>query len=171
MAGSRRAAGFGWGRRLWQPVSSRYQPCGADRSRCTAHLLCRGVFAAWPGDSYGPELCRRRLRRAPGWRGADGVFQSYTNPGVVTILDFSGDSIMALANVGNGPLGFTVDSTGSTAYSENCDGTISAVPISICAADEQGRAAVRCCRARYRSIHWWRAPANMWLSRDGTLSR
>ena len=61
---------------------------------------------------------------------SNGVFQSYPNPGVVTILDFSGDSIMALANVGNGPLGFTVDSTGSTAYSENCDGTISAVPIS-----------------------------------------
>lgn len=66
----------------------------------------------------------------PGLAGG-GVFQSYTNPGVVTILDFSGDSIMALANVGNGPLGFNVDSTGSTAYSENCDGTISAVPISI----------------------------------------
>jgi len=61
---------------------------------------------------------------------ANGVFQSYTNPGVVTLLDFSGDSIMALANVGNGPLGFAVDATGSTAYSENCDGTISSVPIS-----------------------------------------
>jgi DNA-binding beta-propeller fold protein YncE len=60
-----------------------------------------------------------------------GVFTAYPNPGVVTILDFSGDSIMALANVGNGPLGFAVDPTGSTAYSENCDGTISAVPISI----------------------------------------
>jgi len=59
-----------------------------------------------------------------------GVFQSYANPGVVTLLDFSGDSIMALANVGNGPLGFTLDPTGSTAYSENCDGTISSVPIS-----------------------------------------
>jgi hypothetical protein len=42
----------------------------------------------------------------PGLAGG-GVFQSYTNPGVVTILDFSGDSIMALANVGNGPLGLT----------------------------------------------------------------
>lgn len=129
MAGSGRAAGFDWGRRLWQPVSSCYQPCGANRSRCTAHLLCRGVFAAWPGDSYGSEPTDDGSA-VPGLAGG-GVFQSYTNPGVVTILDFSGDSIMALANVGNGPLGFNVDSTGSTAYSENCDGTISAVPISI----------------------------------------
>jgi len=60
---------------------------------------------------------------------ANGVFQSYANPGVVTLLDFSGDSIMATAVVGNGPLGFALDGTGSTAYSENCDGTISSVPI------------------------------------------
>src|SRR5277367_5619962 len=59
-----------------------------------------------------------------------GVVQAYTNPGVVTLLDFSGDSIMATATVGNGPLGFAVDGTGSIAYSENCDGTISSVPIS-----------------------------------------
>ena len=51
-------------------------------------------------------------------------------PGVATILDFSGDSIMAQAEVGNGPLAFALDATGSTAYSENCDGTINSVPIS-----------------------------------------
>jgi len=67
---------------------------------------------------------------APPCPASNGVFTAYPNPGVVTILDFAGDSIMALANVGNGPLGFTVDSTGTTAFSENCDGTISAVPIS-----------------------------------------
>jgi len=61
---------------------------------------------------------------------ASGVFQSYASPGVTTIVDFSGDSIMALAQIGNGPLGFAVDPTGSLAYSENCDGTISSVPIS-----------------------------------------
>jgi DNA-binding beta-propeller fold protein YncE len=55
---------------------------------------------------------------------------AYANPGVATIVDFSGDSIMALAQIGNGPLAFAVDPTGSLAYSENCDGTISSVPIS-----------------------------------------
>jgi hypothetical protein len=62
---------------------------------------------------------------------ANGVVQAYANPGVVTIVDFSGDSIMATATLGNGPLGFALDPVGSTAYSENCDGTISSVPISI----------------------------------------
>ncbi|HTD54652.1 MAG TPA: YncE family protein [Silvibacterium sp.] len=66
----------------------------------------------------------------PGLATPPNVFQSYANPGVVTIVDFSGDSIMALAEVGNGPLGFAVDPTGALAYSENCDGTISSVPIS-----------------------------------------
>ena len=61
---------------------------------------------------------------------ANGVFQSYANPGVVTLVSFSGDSVMALAQIGNGPLGFAVDPSGSLAYSENCDGTISSVPIS-----------------------------------------
>jgi DNA-binding beta-propeller fold protein YncE len=48
---------------------------------------------------------------------------------VVTILNRSGDSISALATLGNGPLAFALDSTGSEAYSQNCDGTINTVPI------------------------------------------
>jgi len=55
--------------------------------------------------------------------------QAYANPGVVTLLDFSGDSIMAQATLGNGPLTFALDGGGATAYSENCDNTISSVPI------------------------------------------
>lgn len=51
-------------------------------------------------------------------------------PGVVTLVDFSGDNVMALATIGTGPLTFALDATGSTAYSTNCDGTISTVPIS-----------------------------------------
>ncbi|QNI33104.1 hypothetical protein H7849_03755 [Alloacidobacterium dinghuense] len=54
----------------------------------------------------------------------------YGQPGVVQLVDFSGDSLMALATIGNGPLTFALDTTGSTAYSTNCDGTISTVPIS-----------------------------------------
>src|SRR5215813_11389093 len=53
-----------------------------------------------------------------------------TPPGVVTLVDFSGDAIMAQATLGTGPLTFALDSSGSTAYSENCDGTVSTVPLS-----------------------------------------
>jgi len=55
----------------------------------------------------------------------------YGQPGVVTLLDVSGDAVMALATLGTGPLTFALDSTGSTAYSTNCDGTVSSVPLSI----------------------------------------
>ena len=54
---------------------------------------------------------------------------AYANPGVVTILDFSGDSIMAQAEVGTGPLTFALNASGTDAYSLNCDNTMSTVPI------------------------------------------
>jgi DNA-binding beta-propeller fold protein YncE len=66
----------------------------------------------------------------PCLRDGDGNVIAYPNPGIVTILNFSGDSIIAQATVGNGPLTFGLDSGGATASSLNCDGTISAVPIS-----------------------------------------
>ena len=55
---------------------------------------------------------------------------STMQPGVVTLIDFSGDSVMAQATLGTGPLTFALDSSGSTAYSTNCDGTVSTVPLS-----------------------------------------
>ena len=54
---------------------------------------------------------------------------SYVNPGVVTVVDSSGDSIAAQATLGNGPMTFAMDPTGSYAYSENCDGTVSSMII------------------------------------------
>lgn len=50
--------------------------------------------------------------------------------GVVTLIDFSGDSTLAQANIGTGPQTFALDSSGSTAYSVNCDGTVSSIPLS-----------------------------------------
>lgn len=43
---------------------------------------------------------------------------------VFTLLDFSGDSIVAQANGGNGPLTFSLDVGGANAYAPNCDGTL-----------------------------------------------
>lgn len=56
--------------------------------------------------------------------------QAYSSPGVVTVLDGTGDTVSAQATLGNGPLTFGLNSTGSNAYSENCDGTISSMTIS-----------------------------------------
>ena len=55
---------------------------------------------------------------------------AYSSPGVVTVLDSAGDSVAAQATLGNGPLTFALDPTGSNAFSENCDGTLSSMTIS-----------------------------------------
>jgi DNA-binding beta-propeller fold protein YncE len=59
-----------------------------------------------------------------------GTPTAYASPGVVTVLDATGDSVSALATLGNGPLTFALDGAGANAYSENCDGTISSMTIS-----------------------------------------
>jgi DNA-binding beta-propeller fold protein YncE len=48
-----------------------------------------------------------------------------TTPGVVTIIDYSGDSIMTEAPIGPGPRVFTLDEGGATGYTVNSDGTLS----------------------------------------------
>ncbi|MGA8111228.1 MAG: hypothetical protein WB974_17455 [Acidobacteriaceae bacterium] len=49
---------------------------------------------------------------------------TYGTPSIVTVLDFSGDSVAAQADGGYGPLSFSLDVTGSTIYGPNCDGTL-----------------------------------------------
>jgi YVTN family beta-propeller protein len=59
-----------------------------------------------------------------------GTQPPYLNPGVVTVLDSSGDSVAAQATLGNGPITFAMDPSGSYAFSQNCDGTLSSMVIS-----------------------------------------
>jgi YVTN family beta-propeller protein len=49
--------------------------------------------------------------------------------GIATVLDFSGDTVLAQATIGNYPLDFTINSSGSTAYTIDSDGTLSEIPI------------------------------------------
>lgn len=55
---------------------------------------------------------------------------SPTSAGVATILDYSGDTIVATAPIGPGPSAFTVDGSGSTGYTINSDGTLTNFPFS-----------------------------------------
>jgi len=54
---------------------------------------------------------------------------SPTTPGIATIIDYSGDSVLALAPIGVGPETFTIDALGGTGYTVNSDGTLSNFPI------------------------------------------
>ena len=53
-----------------------------------------------------------------------------TGPGLVTFVDFSGDSILITATIGNAPYYLALDSTGSTGYTLNNDRTINSFSIS-----------------------------------------
>lgn len=50
--------------------------------------------------------------------------------GNATIIDYSGDSIMATAPIGIGPTAFTLNSGGNDGYTYNSDGTLSTFPVS-----------------------------------------
>jgi DNA-binding beta-propeller fold protein YncE len=52
-----------------------------------------------------------------------------TSPGIVTILDYSGDTVMALAPIGPGPNSFVLDQLGATGYTVDSDGTLANFPI------------------------------------------
>ncbi|MFP5207542.1 MAG: YncE family protein [Acidobacteriota bacterium] len=54
---------------------------------------------------------------------------SPTSPGMATLIDYSGDSVMGFAPIGIGPLAFTIDEVGSTGYTFNSDHTITNFPI------------------------------------------
>ncbi len=49
---------------------------------------------------------------------------TYSSPSVITLLDFSGDSIIDEAQGGYGPLTFALESSGSQVFAPNCDGTL-----------------------------------------------
>ena len=53
-----------------------------------------------------------------------------TSPGIVTVIDYSGDTILASAPIGPGPTTFTLDEFGSDGYTVNSDGTLSNFPVS-----------------------------------------
>ncbi len=55
---------------------------------------------------------------------------SPTTPGIATIIDYAGDTVMATAPIGPGPISFTLDETGSTGYTVNSDGTLTNFPAS-----------------------------------------
>ncbi|HEY2861499.1 MAG TPA: hypothetical protein VGJ21_24025 [Terracidiphilus sp.] len=55
---------------------------------------------------------------------------STTTPGVITVVDYSGDTILAQATLGPGPKSFTLDETGGSGYTVNRDGTVTDFPVS-----------------------------------------
>jgi DNA-binding beta-propeller fold protein YncE len=54
---------------------------------------------------------------------------SSTTNGLATIIDYSGDTVMAIASIGPGPSNFVLDELGSMGYTLDSDGTLANFPI------------------------------------------
>ena len=54
---------------------------------------------------------------------------SPTTAGIATIIDYSGDTVMAVAPIGPGPSNFVMDELGATGYTVDSDGTLTNFPI------------------------------------------
>ena len=52
-----------------------------------------------------------------------------TSPGILTIVDYSGDTVMTITPIGQGPKSFVMDQLGATGYTLDSDGTLANFPI------------------------------------------
>jgi YVTN family beta-propeller protein len=99
----------------------------------TAAAIGVAVLVAGCGSTYrpvvtplnpaGPAAQPQSLAAVVSWT-------STTAPGLATVIDYSGDTVMAQAPIGPGPLSFSVDANGTTGYTVNSDGTLTNFPFS-----------------------------------------
>lgn len=96
-------------------------------------LLAATAFAAGCGAGYRPVVTPINPTGPPPQPNSLVVVVSstgLTTPGVATIIDYSGDTIMAQSPIGPGPLSFSMDEAGADGYTVNSDGTITNFPVS-----------------------------------------
>lgn len=98
-----------------------------------ATALVAASLLAGCGDTYRPVVTPINPSGPPAQPSSLAVAisaPSTTTPGVATVIDYSGDTIMATAGIGPDPQAFTIDESGSTGYTINSDGTLTNFPIS-----------------------------------------
>lgn len=95
--------------------------------------LTAAALMAGCGDSYRPVVTSTTAS------GPSAEATSYTvtvsansssAAGTASIIDYSGDSVLAYASIGPGPINFVMDELGSEGYTINSDGTMTNFPIS-----------------------------------------
>lgn len=94
--------------------------------------LVAAALVAGCGNNYRPVVTPINPSGPPAQPTSYAVVISSPSPttaGIVTILDYSGDTVMAIAPIGPGPRTFVLDQLGSTGYTVNSDGTLANFPI------------------------------------------
>jgi DNA-binding beta-propeller fold protein YncE len=90
---------------------------------------------------------------------------SPTTAGIATIIDYSGDSVLAEAPIGPGPTAFTIDATGSNGYTVNSDGTLSNFPISnALQANKVSYSTLATTTAPYPPVNMFSPSAGLWTA-------
>jgi hypothetical protein len=101
-------------------------------AQAVAALAVAAVVAGC-GDNYRPVVTPVNSSGPPAQPSSYAIVVSstgITTPGVVTIIDYSGDSVLNETPIGPGPTAFTLDEIGATGYTVNSDGTLSNFGIS-----------------------------------------
>ena len=92
------------------------------RSTCNCRIDC-GLRRQLQADSH-PGIQQGPAAQPPSYAVVVSTTGVSTD-GVVTLIDYSGDSILTEATIGPGPTAFTLDELGATGYTVNSDGTLS----------------------------------------------
>jgi DNA-binding beta-propeller fold protein YncE len=123
-----------------ESIGMRLFPMNASRARTafaqigvTVATVAVSALIGGCGDNYRPVVTPVITSGPPAQPSSYAVVVSTTGSstdGVVTIIDYSGDSVMVEATIGPGPTAFTLDELGATGYTVDSDGTISNFAIS-----------------------------------------
>ncbi len=103
-----------------------------------AATIALGVFALGCGNNYRPVVTAISPVGPAGQPPKYAVAISDPNlgnasgtlPGLITFVDFSGDTVLITASIGVKPYYLILNSSGGTAYTLNGDGTVNIVPVS-----------------------------------------
>jgi DNA-binding beta-propeller fold protein YncE len=97
-----------------------------------AAALATGVLIAGCGSTYRPVVTPITPSGPPAQPTSYAIVvsaPSISTPGIATVIDYSGDSVLAIAPIGVGPVTFTIDEVGGNGYTVNSDGTLSNFPL------------------------------------------
>jgi YVTN family beta-propeller protein len=115
----------------------RLYPMSASQARRrlaqAGSFFAAAVLVGGCGNNYRPVVTPVNSSGPPSQPISYAVTVSAPSPssaGVATVIDFSGDAVMAQAPIGIGPLAFTIDEVGGTGYTFNSDHTITNFPVS-----------------------------------------
>ena len=111
-------------------------PMSSGRARVRLVQVCAALvaaaLAAGCGNNYRPVVTPINPSGPAAQPTSYAVVISSPSPttsGIVTILDYAGDTVMAIAPIGPGPKSFVLDQLGATGYTLNSDGTLANFPI------------------------------------------